>query len=184
MRGRFSAPSFVTVLSHAFSGYHYRCISMLSQQCTIPLHCTSNSLVDARLNSRQRAIQTSQSHRQSVLTDAFHDAPFTIRLALSFQLLLPYTVQCMFAQAAAWPRRLDADKLEFLKPPSAPNRIGAGSVIYSSSPDCRVRERRMSRTRMFLFMALNEGEPLCGIGFVLPRTVSTLKLSRRAGRPE
>jgi hypothetical protein len=36
----------------------------------------------------------------------------TQRSALSFQPLrdLPYTVQCIIVQAAAWPGRLDADK--------------------------------------------------------------------------
>ena len=111
-------------------------------------------LVDAPLEAESYP-KTSQSHRRPVLADALRDALFSIRLALSAQLsntsAILSALHCMFAQAAAWPRRLDADKFGFLSLPEAtvdPNRIGAGMILYSSSPDCRVRERKMSRTRM------------------------------------
>jgi len=113
------------------------------------MYCTSNSLVDAPLEAESYP-KTFQSHRQPVLADALRDAPFTIRLALSFQLLLPYSVQLHVCpgRGLAVSMQTNSSSCQFLKPPSAPNRIGAGTVICSSSPDCRVRERKMSRTRM------------------------------------
>jgi len=59
-------------------------------------------------------------------------------------------------------------QFKFLKPPSAPNRVGAGWVVILRLIVESVRGRCCGYCTNVLFMALDEGGPLCGISFVLP----------------